>query len=204
MRWASFFERLPTRPISRSGAIIPALSTIAHGQTVAMGEHMPVHLGAMPLSVDFARQAFRFAPGDVVILNDPFRGGTHLPDITAVSGVFLPGDKSPSFYLANRAHHADVGGMSPGSMPLAQEIFQEGIRIPPMLGSSRAGNATKRCMESDPCKCPDTGRAGRGSACPVDVACAAAKIGFVALAEALRHSDGCRNMKSASVLQREE
>ena len=108
-----------------------------HGQTVAMGEHMPVHLGAMPLSVDFARQAFRFSAGDVVILNDPFRGGTHLPDITAVSGVFLPGDKTPSFYVANRAHHADVGGMSPGSMPLAQEIFQEGIRIPPTLLRAR-------------------------------------------------------------------
>jgi N-methylhydantoinase B/oxoprolinase/acetone carboxylase alpha subunit len=102
------------------------------GKTVAMGEHMPVHLGAMPLSVEYARAAFRFEPGDVVILNDPFRGGTHLPDITAVSGVFLSGDKTPSFYVANRAHHADVGGMSPGSMPLAQEIFQEGIRIPPV------------------------------------------------------------------------
>jgi N-methylhydantoinase B/oxoprolinase/acetone carboxylase alpha subunit len=65
-------------------------------------------------------------------LNDPFRGGTHLPDITAVSGVFLEGDKAPTFYVANRAHHADVGGMSPGSMPLAREIFQEGIRIPPV------------------------------------------------------------------------
>ncbi|HYP05893.1 MAG TPA: hydantoinase B/oxoprolinase family protein [Bryobacteraceae bacterium] len=104
----------------------------AHGQTVAMGEHMPVHLGAMPMSVEHARRAFRFAPGDVVILNDPFQGGTHLPDITAVSGVFLPGDKKPSFYVANRAHHADVGGMSPGSMPMAREIFQEGIRIPPV------------------------------------------------------------------------
>jgi N-methylhydantoinase B/oxoprolinase/acetone carboxylase alpha subunit len=102
------------------------------GATVAMGEHMPVHLGAMPLSVDYARQAFRFEPGDVVVLNDPFRGGTHLPDITAVSGVFLSGDRTPSFYLANRAHHADVGGMSPGSMPLAREIYQEGIRIPPI------------------------------------------------------------------------
>ena len=61
------------------------------GNTVAMGEHMPVHLGAMPLSVEYARKAFRFEPGDVVVLNDPFRGGTHLPDITAVSGVFLPG-----------------------------------------------------------------------------------------------------------------
>src|ERR1700686_178296 len=105
----------------------------AAGETVAMGDHMPVHLGAMPLSVWHAMQAFDFSPGDVAILNDPFRGGTHLPDITAVSGVFVPGSKKASFYLANRAHHADVGGMSPGSMPLAREIFQEGLRIPPVL-----------------------------------------------------------------------
>src|SRR5438876_5172335 len=105
----------------------------AAGQTVAMGDHMPVHLGAMPLSVQHAMQAFRFQPGDVAILNDPFRGGTHLPDITAVSGVFVKGNRRPAFYVANRAHHADVGGMSPGSMPLAREIYQEGIRIPPIL-----------------------------------------------------------------------
>lgn len=104
----------------------------ADGQTVAMGEHMPVHLGAMPLSVEFARRAFRFRKGDVVVLNDPFRGGTHLPDITAVAGVFLGSETKPSFYVANRAHHSDVGGMSPGSMPLALEIFQEGLRIPPL------------------------------------------------------------------------
>ncbi|MEO8130704.1 MAG: hydantoinase B/oxoprolinase family protein, partial [Bryobacteraceae bacterium] len=103
------------------------------GNTVAMGDHMPVHLGAMPLSVDHARKAFDLEPGDVAILNDPFQGGTHLPDITAVSGVYLPGGKKPAFFLANRAHHADVGGMSPGSMPMAQEIFQEGLRIPPIL-----------------------------------------------------------------------
>ena len=105
----------------------------AGGETVAMGDHMPVHLGAMPLSVWHATQAFDLAPGDVAILNDPFRGGTHLPDITAVSGIFLKGSKKPAFYVANRAHHADVGGMSPGSMPLAREIYQEGIRIPPIL-----------------------------------------------------------------------
>ncbi len=105
----------------------------ADGETVAMGDHMPVHLGAMPLSVWHAMQAFQFEPGDVAILNDPFRGGTHLPDITVVSAVFCEGDKRPSFYVANRAHHADVGGMSPGSMPLAKEIYQEGIRIPPVL-----------------------------------------------------------------------
>jgi N-methylhydantoinase B/oxoprolinase/acetone carboxylase alpha subunit len=105
----------------------------AAGETVAMGDHMPVHLGAMPLSVQHATEAFDLAPGDVAILNDPFRGGTHLPDITAVSGVFLKNSRKPAFYVANRAHHADVGGMSPGSMPLAREIYQEGIRIPPVL-----------------------------------------------------------------------
>ena len=110
----------------------------ASGETVAMGDHMPVHLGAMPLSVRHATQAFDLGPGDVAILNDPFRGGTHLPDITAVSAVFVPGQRKPAFFVANRAHHADVGGMSPGSMPLAREIYQEGLRIPPIL-LARAG-----------------------------------------------------------------
>jgi N-methylhydantoinase B len=105
----------------------------AAGDTVAMGDHMPVHLGAMPLSVRHALDAFTLRPGDVAILNDPFRGGTHLPDITAISGVFLHREKRASFYVASRAHHADVGGMSPGSMPMAREIYQEGIRIPPIL-----------------------------------------------------------------------
>ncbi len=103
----------------------------ARGRAVAMGDHMPVHLGAMPLSVRAAMDAFDLEPGDIALLNDPFRGGTHLPDITAIAPVFTRGRK-PAFYLANRAHHADVGGMSPGSMPLAREIFQEGIRIPPV------------------------------------------------------------------------
>ncbi len=103
------------------------------GETVAMGDHMPVHLGAMPLSVRHAMQAFDLKPGDVAILNDPFRGGTHLPDITAVAGVFTRKSSRPDFYVAARAHHADVGGVSPGSMPLAREIYQEGIRIPPVL-----------------------------------------------------------------------
>src|SRR5580700_5583520 len=105
----------------------------ADGETIAMGDHMPVHLGAMPLSVRHVLDSFRLAPGDVVIVNDPFRGGTHLPDITAVSAVFPGKSAKPGFYVANRAHHADVGGMSPGSMPLAREIYQEGIRIPPVL-----------------------------------------------------------------------
>jgi N-methylhydantoinase B/oxoprolinase/acetone carboxylase alpha subunit len=108
----------------------------ARGETVAMGDHMPVHLGAMPLSVSAVRAALDLGPGDVALVNDPFRGGTHLPDITAIAPVFVAGashnSKSPSFFLANRAHHSDVGGMSPGSMPLAREIYQEGLRIPPV------------------------------------------------------------------------
>src|ERR1700688_4144521 len=103
------------------------------GETIAMGDHMPVHLGAMPLSVEHALAEFRLGAGDVAIVNDPFRGGTHLPDITAVSGVFTGKSGSADFYVASRAHHADVGGMSPGSMPLAREIYQEGLRIPPVL-----------------------------------------------------------------------
>ncbi len=104
----------------------------AAGETIAMGDHMPVHLGAMPASVKEALAAHRLERGDVVVLNDPFRGGTHLPDITTVAGVFVDDEAEPSFYAATRAHHADVGGMTPGSMPLATEVFQEGLRIPPV------------------------------------------------------------------------
>ncbi len=144
------------------------------GRVVAMGDHMPVHLGAMPMSVAAAiSEIGEFDPGDVVMLNDPFRGGTHLPDITLVMPVFsgagvgagayrgstgrVPGayrerdvridfenapvnspgtlphpHPYPLAFLAVRAHHADVGGMTAGSMPLAREIYQEGLRIPPV------------------------------------------------------------------------
>lgn len=118
----------------------------ADGETIAMGDHMPVHLGAMPLSVRHALDAFTLGRGDVVILNDPFRGGTHLPDITAVSGVFFGKAKKAAFYVASRAHHADVGGMSPGSMPLAREIYQEGLRIPPLL-LMQAGEMRRDVLE---------------------------------------------------------
>jgi N-methylhydantoinase B/oxoprolinase/acetone carboxylase alpha subunit len=100
------------------------------GETLAQGSHIPVHLGAMPLSVRAAMESVRFEQGDLVIINDPYRGGTHLPDITCVSPVFVRGKLG--FFAANRAHHSDVGGMTPGSMPLAQEIFQEGLIIPPL------------------------------------------------------------------------
>ncbi len=103
---------------------------LASGEMIAQAAHIPVHLGAMPASVRTALEAFAsWAPGDLVVLNDPYLGGTHLPDITMISPVFC--DRL-AFFVASRAHHADVGGMSPGSMPLASEIYQEGLIIPPV------------------------------------------------------------------------
>jgi N-methylhydantoinase B len=104
----------------------------AQGRLIAMGDDMPVHLGSMPMSVRAVLAALRLGPGDVALLNDPYRGGTHLPDITMVAPVFLQGHTRPAFYVANRAHHADVGGAHPGSMGPCREIVQEGIRIPPV------------------------------------------------------------------------
>jgi N-methylhydantoinase B len=102
------------------------------GELVAQAAHIPVHLGSTPLSVRAAIARVRMRPGDVVVLNDPFAGGTHLPDVTVVAPVFIGATARPFGYVANRAHHADIGGITPGSMPLATEIFQEGFRLPPV------------------------------------------------------------------------
>ncbi|HKN82407.1 MAG TPA: hydantoinase B/oxoprolinase family protein [Pyrinomonadaceae bacterium] len=102
----------------------------ANGRVIAQGDHMPVHLGSMPMAVAAALNEIEIAPGDVVALNDPFAGGTHLPDVTLVMPV-VSGSRIP-FYVANRAHHADIGGATPGSMGLATDIYGEGIRIPPI------------------------------------------------------------------------
>ena len=103
----------------------------SEARMIAQAAHIPVHLGSMPASVAAAVAAFdEFFPGDIVVLNDPFHGGTHLPDITMVSPVFAGGELR--YFVASRAHHADVGGMSPGSLPLSTELYQEGIIIPPL------------------------------------------------------------------------
>jgi N-methylhydantoinase B len=116
------------------------------GRVIAQGDHMPVHLGSMPMAVAAALREVDIEPGDVVALNDPFAGGTHLPDVTLVMGVSseqLPvsskkrqrpktKDQRPLFYVANRAHHADIGGATPGSMGLATDVYGEGVRIPPI------------------------------------------------------------------------
>src|SRR2546427_8391336 len=108
------------------------------GRVIAQGDHMPVHLGSMPMAVAAALREIDIGPGDVVAVNDPFAGGTHLPEVTLVSSVV----SSPSsvvkkkqrtlFYVANRAHHADIGGATPGSMGLATDVYGEGVRIPPV------------------------------------------------------------------------
>jgi N-methylhydantoinase B len=119
------------------------------GRVVAMGDHMPVHLGSMPMSVAAAVEALPLRAGDIAMLNDPYAGGTHLPDITMVMPVFAMAagvsEKRPLFYVANRAHHADVGGARPASMGLSEEIFQEGLRIPPVL-AVRGGNIERSVM----------------------------------------------------------
>lgn len=115
------------------------------GRTIAQGDHMPVHLGAMPASVASALRALSLGPGDVAILNDPFHGGSHLPDITLVAPVFVPGRAKTLFHVACRAHHSDVGGIQAGSMPLASEIYQEGLIVPPVL-LERAGRRDRSLM----------------------------------------------------------
>jgi len=124
------------------------------GRVIAQGDHMPVHLGSMPMAVAAALRETTLGPGDVVVLNDPFAGGTHLPDVTLVAGVFdatggrgdgetgrrkqnsprhpVTPSPRPLFFVANRAHHADIGGATPGSMGMATDVYGEGLRIPPV------------------------------------------------------------------------
>ncbi len=122
------------------------------GRVIAQGDHMPVHLGSMPMAVASALREIDLQPGDVVALNDPFAGGTHLPDVTLVAAIFTgtTDDRRPAtvknravrglrssvvrplFFVANRAHHADIGGATPGSMGLATDIYGEGLCIPPV------------------------------------------------------------------------
>nr|MBA3357790.1 hydantoinase B/oxoprolinase family protein [Pyrinomonadaceae bacterium] len=143
------------------------------GRVIAQGDHMPVHLGSMPMAVAAALGEVKIAPGDVVALNDPFAGGTHLPDVTLVMGVWTEtretGEKGkrgtgkikqtrsrqfpgspfthlpPIFFVANRAHHADIGGATAGSMGLATDVYGEGLRIPP-IRLARAGEIADDVM----------------------------------------------------------
>ena len=152
---------LPFHQTSRSDEITHARYLTRSGRVIAQGDHMPVHLGSMPMAVASALRQVELQPGDVVALNDPFAGGTHLPDVTLVMPVSseqwavgsergrvgsvqwavgsntqtahrTPPTAHSLFYVANRAHHADIGGAEPGSMGLATDIYGEGLSIPPI------------------------------------------------------------------------
>ena len=128
LRRAAFSPNIKERADCSAALFTPA------GEMLVQAEHIPVHLGSMPASVRAAIDAFgdRLRPGDQVVLNDPFAGGTHLNDVTLVAPCF-DGARLVG-WAANRAHHADVGGSAPGSIPAdATDIHQEGLRIPPML-----------------------------------------------------------------------
>jgi N-methylhydantoinase B len=106
--------------------------TDAAGEMAAQASHIPVHLGSSHLTAQLVQKTVRLSPGDVVILNDPFRGGTHLPDITLFAPFFAGDDKKPFMGVLVRAHHSDVGGGVPGSMGSFDEIYKEGLVIPPV------------------------------------------------------------------------
>lgn len=101
----------------------------SRGEMIAQAAHIPVHLGSMSFAVKAVLEEPDIHEGDIFILNDPFRGGTHLPDVTCIAPVFIHG--KVEFFVASRAHHADIGGITPGSMPLSTSIHEEGIIIPP-------------------------------------------------------------------------
>ena len=137
----------------------------ARGRLVAQAAHIPVHLGSAAISVRAAIRARRFGPGDAVVLNDPYEGGTHLPDITLVTPVFLDEASPPAYYVATRAHHADVGGQAPGSMVSVAEIYQEGLRIPPGLSAARRAVEPRRAGSAAAQRAHARGATGRpGSA----------------------------------------
>ena len=128
-------RRAAFSPYIKERADCSAALFTASGELLVQAEHIPVHLGSMPASVRAAIDAFAvrgIRAGEHVILNDPFEGGTHLNDITLVTPCFV--GRGLIGWAANRAHHADLGGMAPGSIPPdAEEIYQEGLRIPPVL-----------------------------------------------------------------------
>ena len=132
--WVFICVARPIRRISKNDVIFPVQSLMPKADSWLKRLISRCNLGAMPLSVQACLAAIEFAPNDVAIVNNPYQGGTHLPDITMVSPIFVntPHGEHLMGFVANRAHHADVGGMSPGSMPLSQELFQEGIIIPPL------------------------------------------------------------------------
>ncbi len=103
----------------------------AQGELCAQAAHIPVHLGSMAFAMKQVVAEIRWSVGDMVVLNDPYRGGTHLPDVTLIAPLFI--NNEIIGFVANRAHHADIGGETPGSMPLSSSLSEEGLIIEPTL-----------------------------------------------------------------------
>ncbi len=101
----------------------------SHGELCAQAAHIPVHLGSMAYAMRDIVGRLQWHEGDMVVVNDPYLGGTHLPDVTVIAPLFVEGELSG--FVANRAHHADIGGHAPGSMPLSSSLEEEGVVIPP-------------------------------------------------------------------------
>lgn len=116
----------------------------ARGELYAQAAHIPVHLGSMAYAMADIVDGVAWKPGDVLVVNDPYLGGTHLPDVTVVSPFFV-GDELVTF-VANRAHHANIGADTPGSMPISRTLEEEGLIIPPML-IVEAGEPVKEAMD---------------------------------------------------------
>ena len=161
-------RRAASSPNIKERADCSAALFTAAGELLVQAEHIPVHLGSMPASVA-AAIAHRRVARRQLILNDPFAGGTHLNDITLVAPVLRRRARS-SGWVANRAHHADVGGTAPGSMPPdALDIDQEGLRIPPVPVDDRVTGARRRARRARPTSGAAT---STPSAAPTGSACA--------------------------------
>ncbi|MCG6941482.1 MAG: hydantoinase B/oxoprolinase family protein [Thiohalocapsa sp.] len=120
----------------------------AGGALCAQAAHIPVHLGSMAFAMADLVARFDWADGDMVIVNDPFLGGTHLPDVTLIAPVFSDGgagERALAGFVANRAHHADIGASTPGSMPISARLDEEGVVIPPRL-LLRAGSLDEAAL----------------------------------------------------------
>ena len=121
----------------------------AQGELSAQAAHIPVHLGSMAYAMRDIVAGFEWQPGDMVIVNDPFLGGTHLPDVTLIAPLF--NDDELMAFVANRAHHADIGAETPGSMPLSSRLEEEGLVIPPtrlIVAGKRDESVMKRITEA--------------------------------------------------------
>ncbi len=177
------------------------------GGLVANAPHIPVHLGAMADTVAAVRLRFApFADGDAIVTNDPFEGGSHLPDVTVVSPVFLVGESEPCFFVASRGHHADLGGAAPGSMPAhSTRLSQEGVLIEafPLVRGGRFDEARLRALLAAgpyPARRPDDNVAD------LEAMIAANRAGAVRLAQLVREEGlavvhaSMRELQSAAAL----